>query len=225
MTKTTIAQQIDSILQKRQPTVAKITQSQQSVQSLLDSFSEMETLKEIFVKNQANTDENTEIWQSLDFSFISKKLETAQADLERLKERFNRKTLRIGVAGQSGQGKSQLLQSLTGLTAQEIPTSSGGFTTGARSLIFHHDSPETYATVHFYSEHEFLHEIIAPYYVKLKESTPLMLGEIPTTVEQFSKVVLPATDNDASGGLMVALLTLVWRIKLLKISIIRQILL
>ena len=205
MTKTTIAQQIDSILQKRQPTVAKITQSQQSVQSLLDSFSEMETLKEIFVKNQANTDENTEIWQSLDFSFISKKLETAQADLERLKERFNRKTLRIGVAGQSGQGKSQLLQSLTGLTAQEIPTSSGGFTTGARSLIYHHDSPETYATVHFYSEYEFLHEIIAPYYVKLKESTPLMLGEIPTTVEQFSKVVLPATDNDASGGLMVAL--------------------
>lgn len=45
MTKAPITQQIDSILQKRQPTVAKITQSQQSVQSLLDSFAEMETLK------------------------------------------------------------------------------------------------------------------------------------------------------------------------------------
>ena len=47
MTKTTIAQQIETILQKRHPTVKKIMQSQQSVQSLLDSFSEMETLKEI----------------------------------------------------------------------------------------------------------------------------------------------------------------------------------
>ena len=126
MTKAPITQQIDSILQKRQPTVAKITQSQQSVQSLLDSFAEMETLKEIFVKDQTDAGENSEIWKSLNFSYISKKLVTAQADLERLKERFNPKTLRIGVAGQARQGKSQLLQSLTGLTAQEIPTSSGG---------------------------------------------------------------------------------------------------
>ncbi len=206
MTKTTIAQQIETILQKRHPTVKKIMQSQQSVQSLLDSFSEMETLKEILLKNQANTGENSEIWQSLDFSFISKKLVDAQADLERLKERFNRKTLRIGVAGQARQGKSQLLQSLTGLTAQEIPTSSGGFTTGARSLIYHHDSAETYAKVFFYSEHEFLQEIIAPYYTKLKETTPLMLGEVPTTVEQFSKAVLPVMDDETTGGLTVALL-------------------
>lgn len=72
MTKAPITQQIDSILQKRQPTVAKITQSQQSVQSLLDSFAEMETLKEIFVKDQTDAGENSEIWKSLNFSYISK---------------------------------------------------------------------------------------------------------------------------------------------------------
>lgn len=130
------------------------------------------------------------IWQSLELSPTLEALEIAHHDLERLKERFNRKTLRIGVAGQARQGKSQLLQSLTGLSPREIPTSSGGFTTGARSLIYHHDSPETYAVVSFYSVADFLKEIIAPYYQQLG------LGETPTTLEPFRKTTLPK----ASGG-------------------------
>jgi hypothetical protein len=204
MNKTTISKQIDSILQKRQPNIAKITQSQQSVKSLLDGFKEMELLKTTFLRNE----ENSEIWQQLDFISISKKLETAQLDLERLKERFSRNTLRIGVAGQARQGKSQLLQSLTGLSAKEIPTSSGGFTTGARSLIYHHDSVETYAKVYFYSEQDFMNEIIAPYFKKLKKIPDLILREAPENIEQFSNFILPTLEEDSNstGGLTVALL-------------------
>ena len=200
MTKTTIAQHIDMILQKRQPAISKITQSQNAIQSLTDSLTEMAELRNKFISNSSDTDSRGggNIWQSLDLNPTLEALETAHHDLERLKERFNRKTLRIGVAGQARQGKSQLLQSLTGLSAREIPTSSGGFTTGARSLIYHHDSPETYAVVSFYSVADFLKEIIAPYYQQLG------LGEAPATLEPFRKTTLPI--KPSGGGEEVALL-------------------
>lgn len=56
MPKTTIAQHIDMILQKRQPAISKITQSQHAIQSLTDSLIEMDTLKNKFIDNSSDTE-------------------------------------------------------------------------------------------------------------------------------------------------------------------------
>ena len=57
------------------------------------------------------------------------------ADLERLRNRFSRKALNITVIGRARQGKSRLLQTITGLSAEEIPDGNLAFCTGVRSDI------------------------------------------------------------------------------------------
>ncbi|MDR2438167.1 MAG: dynamin family protein [Planctomycetaceae bacterium] len=84
--------------------------------------------------------------------------------LDQLQRRFNRSTLNIGVVGNAGQGKSTLLQKLTGLADEEIPTGAKGDCTGAAAILENADVTEAYADIEFYSESEFLEQVVAPYY-------------------------------------------------------------
>jgi energy-coupling factor transporter ATP-binding protein EcfA2 len=84
--------------------------------------------------------------------------------LDQLQSRFSRSTLNIGVVGNAGQGKSTLLQKLTGLADEEIPTGAKGDCTGAAAIIENVDVAATYADIEFYSESEFLEQVVAPYY-------------------------------------------------------------
>ncbi|MEA5489852.1 hypothetical protein [Pseudanabaena galeata] len=111
--------------------------------------------------------------------------------LGKLKNRFSRNTLNIGVIGRARQGKSRLLQSLSGLS-DEIPTGSLTDCTAVRSTIHHNPNVETYGEVWFHSERSFLDEVIHPYYEKLN------LGIKPFTVEEFARN-LPSIHSDASA--------------------------
>ncbi|MCX4405343.1 MULTISPECIES: hypothetical protein [unclassified Streptomyces] len=102
------------------------------------------------------------------------------AALDAVAARFRRATLNVGVIGKARQGKSRLIQSLTGLTDQEVPTSDGGFCTGVTSVLRHEEGVPTQAQVYFHSERSFLREVIAPYYAELG------LGPAPTTLERFA---------------------------------------
>jgi hypothetical protein len=113
--------------------------------------------------------------------------------LGKLKVRFWRDTLNIGVVGRARQGKSRLLQSLTGLTAAEIPDGNRQHCTGVRSTIHHNPSTETYGEVWFHSERSFLDEVISPYYEKLR------LGVKPMTLEEFAQNPLPPLPSDLPG--------------------------
>ncbi|MGY1669422.1 hypothetical protein [Geodermatophilus sp. SYSU D00710] len=62
-------------------------------------------------------------------------LDAELAECQGLTTRMSRPTLTVGAVGLARMGKSRFLQSLTGLTAREIPDSSGGFCTGVTSLI------------------------------------------------------------------------------------------
>lgn len=109
-----------------------------------------------------------------------------------LAQRFSRSTLNIGVAGRAGQGKSTLLQSLTGLTTHEIPTGDKGHCTGAPSIIRNHESGETFAVIHFHTEHGFLEHVVAPFFQKLK------LGPPPLSLSAFASSALPDTMEGAT---------------------------
>ena len=124
---------------------------------------------------------------------IQDKITTELNALTKLKNRFSRNTLNIGVVGRAGQGKSRLLQSLTGLTSAEIPDGDRQHCTGVKSIIHHNSHVDTYGEVWFHSERSFLDEIIAPYYEKLS------LGSQPLTGEQFAKNPLPPLPTDIPG--------------------------
>ncbi len=107
-----------------------------------------------------------------------------------LTQRFNKETINIGVAGKARQGKSTLLQKISGLSNKEIPTSDELPCTGTKSKIYHSED-QTQAKIEFYSKEEFLKEILYPYFDKLKMSKPFSLkrfGEQPLSEmgNQFS---------------------------------------
>jgi len=132
--------------------------------------------------------------REIDLSKINLNIQSELYTLDKLKTRFSRPTLNIGVIGRARQGKSRLLQSLTGLTKDEIPDGSGQHCTGVRSTIQHHSDIETYGEVLFYTEHTFLNEIIAPYYQDLK------LGIKPISIEDFATKPLPTLSGEVKGA-------------------------
>lgn len=85
-------------------------------------------------------------------------LQKCLAECERLEKRFNRETINISVVGRARQGKSTLLQSISGLADEVIPASNGGDCTGAKSIIAN-ASGKTHAQITFYNELEMVEQI------------------------------------------------------------------
>ena len=75
-------------------------------------------------------------------------LQKCLAECDRLEKRFNRETINISVVGRAGQGKSRLLQSISGVENDIIPADTGGDCTGAKSTIANAKG-ETYAHIKF----------------------------------------------------------------------------
>ncbi|MGA9378565.1 MAG: dynamin family protein, partial [Phormidium sp.] len=123
-------------------------------------------------------------------------IETELKGLDKLRKRFYRDTLNIGVVGKAREGKSTLLRSISGLSSEEIPTSDRQHCTGVKVIIRHGNSleylssAETYGEIWFYTESTFLNEVIALYYKELS------LGKSPSTLDEFAKIgAIPELPN------------------------------
>lgn len=89
---------------------------------------------------------------------LQKKIDAALKKLCELQIRFNRDTINISVVGRAGQGKSRLLQSISGVDNAIIPADSGGDCTGAKSVICNDLGPLR-AIIHCYTEAELLEQV------------------------------------------------------------------
>jgi hypothetical protein len=92
--------------------------------------------------------------------------------------RYERGTINIGVSGRARVGKSQLLQTISGLDENQIPTGSGLPVTAVRSRIFHSGTHER-ATLVLHSFDTFLADVLRPYHDELG------LAGAPNTVDEF----------------------------------------
>jgi len=93
---------------------------------------------------------------------ISGVIETYNA----VEARFSRETVNIGVSGSARVGKSTLLQSISGLTDEQIPTGRDIPVTAVRSRIYR--SPRLrVALLRLHSPETFLNEAIRPYHAAL----------------------------------------------------------
>lgn len=122
------------------------------------------------------------------------------ADLERIaaealaalavtRARVSRHTVNIGVSGRARNGKSTLLQSLSGLSDEQIPTGRGQPVTAVRSRIFHSDTVAT-ARLTMHSTVSFCAEVVGPYF-----QVAGLPGE-PRTIAEFARFDLPAAVGD-----------------------------
>ncbi|WP_028082537.1 dynamin family protein [Dolichospermum circinale] len=133
-----IASQIEAVIAQRQNQAKNVEIALKNWENL------KQTLKNLENKRLKNLDNDTERKSNLstrlnniNFSQLIEKVNQELNKLENLKNRLSRQTLNIGVVGRMRQGKSTLLKSITGLSDDEIPTSSGGVCTKVLSKIFH----------------------------------------------------------------------------------------
>ncbi|NET50780.1 MAG: hypothetical protein F6K09_19235, partial [Merismopedia sp. SIO2A8] len=183
---------IASIIEQRQPLAEKIAGVEALLSSLYKALRQLEEHRNQLLVRLDDQNARGRL-QEIDFSTISLGITAELEALGKLRVRFCRDTLNIGVVGRARQGKSRLLQSLTGLTAAEIPDGDRQHCTGVRSTIHHNQSVETYGEVWFHSERSFLEEVIAPYYQKLR------LGTLPITLTEFATVPLPPLPSELPG--------------------------
>lgn len=184
--------QIAGIIEKRQPLATKVEEVENNLQSLSSALHELDQHRSQLL-SQADDVETRGRLQEINLTTIQSEINTELAALSKLKTRFSRKTLNIGVIGRAGQGKSRLLQSLSGLSTDEIPSGDRSHCTGVRSTIHHNPGVETYGEVWFHSERSFLNEIISPYYEKLQ------LSSRPFTLEEFARNPFPELPRQFAG--------------------------
>ncbi|WP_234388230.1 hypothetical protein [Streptomyces sp. 46] len=109
--------------------------------------------------------------------------------------RFTRATVNLGVSGAARMGKSTLLQSVSGLDDQQIPTGDGIPVTAIRSRIFH--SPTVLrAELEMHSPESFLAEVIAPLHTALSLPAP------PRSLEQFADWSYPESSEQTRSRLL-----------------------
>lgn len=135
--------------------------------------------------------------QGVSFNDAENRLLEARAACEAALTRLRRDSINIGVAGKARQGKSQILQMLTGLGDKQIPTGDGGFCTASRSIV--RNGKAQSATVFFLTETKLLKDKVDPSYDPVGTS-PVALGlsPKPTSIAAFVTSELPAVSDTAS---------------------------
>jgi hypothetical protein len=128
----------------------------------------------------------------LDVPELSKAVTQTLAALADVRARVSRKTINIGVSGRVHNGKSTLLQALSGLGEEQIPTGRGGPVTAVRSTMYHSLTEER-AVLAMHTESSFCEQILAPYHAELRLPAP------PRSAEEFVDYPYPATAADLTG--------------------------
>jgi len=177
--------QIRQIIDKRHPLAERVKQVEANLTTLAEKLRNLENHRDRLLEELEEDATVVGRLRELNLSRLQEQITTELDPLAKLRSRFARHTLNIGVVGRARQGKSRFLQSLSGLTTAEIPDGDLQHCTGVRSTIHHSPHVETYGEVWFYTEPSFLNEVISPYYEHLN------LGRPPRTVNEFIQNPLP----------------------------------
>ncbi|MFM9700220.1 hypothetical protein [Streptomyces europaeiscabiei] len=130
--------------------------------------------------------------ESLDPAGMAKAAQDCLDTLSTVRGRVNRETVNLGVSGRARNGKSTLLQSLSGLDERQIPSGRGQPVTAVRSKIYH-SLTDRGARLTMHTERSFLEEVIAPYHVELG------LGPAPRDLSAFARHPYPRAIDDEAG--------------------------
>ncbi len=189
-----IAARLDQIIQKRKPLVKRIKEVEKNLIDLIETLSKLENLRQRVIKSPDSSDVTQKL-QNIMFEGQLTAFKNRSNALRKLRERFDRESINIGVVGLMGQGKSTLLKSLSGLSNEEIPAQEGSACTAVRSSIYY-EKGETKAKVIFHDEYSFLKEVIQSYYDELE------LPNKPLTLDDFANNQLPSPPQGSTKKAM-----------------------
>jgi GTPase Era involved in 16S rRNA processing len=171
-------QNIQAILDKRKvhektlsdtgKDVKKLSQTFESFNGAMNrSFPDLQKVTELMDRG-GFAEKAPAFWEALskikevDAKQIQANVKSVAKDIQNAATRFSRRSICVAVVGNSGEGKSTLIQKITGLKEDTVPTSSGGICTATRSTI--RNSPEFRAVITFLTKEELIHGVIKPYF-------------------------------------------------------------
>lgn len=169
-----IERTIDFILTKREIKQQNLDLLSDTITNLKTNLLDFKLLKENLEK-KVDTD-----FEDINFDKILSNSDVLYNEVSKMKKRFSRKRINIAVIGQARQGKSRLLQSISGLSGVEIPSGDSQHCTGVKSVIENSDNKTSQATVSFYEKDVFFQDIILPYYKALELDEPYSLEDFGT---------------------------------------------
>ena len=181
----TVRQKIEQVLKRRAPMAAHLKQVEVNLEGALAALHALEDFRDEIMP-LVNPEVAAQM-SGITFEGLRNRMKAERLVLGRMRQRFQRPTLNLGAIGRARQGKSLLLQSLTGLSSREIPDGDRQHCTGVRSTIHNAPVNEPYAEVEFYSERAFIEEVLRPYYSQLN------LGSI-MDLDSFAGAELPRLD-------------------------------
>lgn len=192
---TNIAKQIDQILDRRlgrgayegKGHINAVREKKKRLNIVLETLTNYSTLRSLILKQiedgsgeyyamSIENPESADAVRSASADETIVEIKKALEELDLLENRFGRDTINISVIGKAGQGKSRLLQSISGLDNEVIPAADGKDVTGTKSVLY--NSPgqsEATAEVILYTEYELV-EQIQKYLNELK--MPVQLGAV-----------------------------------------------
>lgn len=133
-----IANDIDIIIQRRNGKVEGIREHKKRIEKICLDLNRLQEQKDKMLQNNDRlrlSNESMECIKKLDLRPFQLKQAKLMEDFENIEERFSRNTINIAVIGGARQGKSKLLQTISGLSDEVIPAFDTSDCTGATSMI------------------------------------------------------------------------------------------
>ncbi len=191
-----ITEKIDSIIQVRKGRVKLIEEALEKLKKTDDCISMIKRIKDDlhspnskYLSLLGSAEAAAKI-QSISLDDFYKLSSIYRAKLQQLYTRFNRDSLHISFVGSARQGKSLVIQNISGLDKSIIPSSDGSDCTGAKSIITNSDDEAVNARITFYSANEMI-DIINNYLEKIthgKKHNINSVDDIPSIpIEQIKK--------------------------------------
>ncbi len=182
-------ERINAIIQQRQRFGSRIERDKANLEALLLALVNLRQRQSEFLAGGVDATSAKRL-EEINFNVINE-IDRLLNLLKKLQYRCTRDKINIAVVGYARQGKSRLLQSLTGLSNRVIPDGGEGYCTATLSRIIHQPLlPQAVAKVHFYSPNEFREEVLNPYYETLN------LGPKPINIEEFARTPPPGLPLD-----------------------------
>ena len=180
-----IQDQIKTILDSRKNQLPKVKAEIERWNKISGDLKYLNQVIHSILQEHALPDDLAHLLKNIPLESIDNKIPNVLADLSWLKQRFSRNTINIGVSGRARVGKSTLLQKISGLGEQQIPTGSGLPVTAVRSQIYHNPIQHR-AIIEFHDFASFRDNVLLPYHKELQ-----LLDKLPKTAQDFQNMQYP----------------------------------
>lgn len=155
-----ISARIDSIIAAKKAKIGVLQNQKKDIRAICDSIDRFHKLQEDIEKNRerfsillGNSDVPGRI-ADISTNHFYELFSKYNRELERITSRVQRDSLNISFVGCMGQGKSLVMQSISGLGGNVIPSADGGSCTGAKSVIVNTNNNSVSAKITFFSQIE-----------------------------------------------------------------------